>query len=152
MNMGARINLFVGWYLVLQIFLNNVLAEFGIGLLSMLGMPESLADRLGWLVGALFLVAILLVVRVYFKELPPGIGNPAGKGYKLGHALIIGSSFFATGVYVLPFFIHDIQNQVLSVFLARVVVGMLYPALGLFGFGLSFIYQSAMPAAIQSKQ
>jgi hypothetical protein len=29
---------------------------------------------------------------------------------------------------------------------------MLYPALGLFGFGLSFIYQSAMPAAIQSKQ
>jgi hypothetical protein len=45
--MGARINLFVGWYLVLQIFLNNVLAEFGIGLLSMLGMPESLADRFG---------------------------------------------------------------------------------------------------------
>ena len=66
--MGARINLFVGWYLVLQIFLNNVLAEFGTGLLGMLGMPEPLADRLGWLVGALFLVAILLVVRVYFKS------------------------------------------------------------------------------------
>ncbi len=150
--MAARINLFVGWYLVLQIFLNNVLAELGTGLLGILGMPAPLADQLGWLVGALFLIALLLVVRVYFKELPPGVGNPAGKGYKLGHALILGSCFFAIGVYVLPLFIHDIQNQVLSVFLAKVVVGMLYPALGMFGFGLSFIYQSAMPAAIQSQQ
>lgn len=150
--MVARINLFVAWYLVLQIFLNNVLVEFGTGLLGMLGMPELLAERLGWLVGALFLIATLLIVRVYFKELPPGAGKSGGRGYKLGHGLVLGSSIFAVGVYVLPFFIHDIQNQVLSIFLAKVVVGMLYPALGMFGFGLSFIYQSAMPAVIQSKQ
>lgn len=150
--MAARINLFVAWYLVLQIFLNNVLAELGTAVLNILGMHDLLADRLGWTIGALFLIAVLLVVRVIFGELPPGAGKPEGKGYKLGHGLVLGSSFFAIGVYVLPFFIHTIENQVLSVFLAKVVVGMLYPALGMFGFGLSFIYQSAMPAAVQSKQ
>ena len=150
--MAARINLFVAWYLVLQIFLNNVLAELGTAVLNILGMSELLADRLGWTVGALFLITLLVVVRVIFGELPPGAGKPGGKGYKLGHALVLGSSFFAIGVYVLPFFIHGIENQVLSVFLARIVVGMLYPALGMFGFGLSFIYQSAMPTAVQSKQ
>ena len=150
--MGARINLFVGWYLVLQIFLNNVLAEMGTGLLGWLGMPTTLADRFGWLVGALFLVALLFTVRVYFKELPPGVGKPDGRGYQFGHALIFASSVFAIGVYVLPFFIHDIKNDVLQLFLARVVVGLLYPALGLFGFGISFIYQSALPAVTNLKQ
>lgn len=149
--MAARINLFVAWYLVLQIFLNNVLVELGTAVLNVLGMPELLADRLGWTVGALLLITVLLVVRVVFGELPPGAGKAGGKGYRLGHALVLGSSFFAIGVYVLPFFIHTIENQVLSVFLAKVVVGMLYPALGLFGIGLSFIYQSAMPAAAQSE-
>jgi hypothetical protein len=149
--MGARINLFVGWYLVLQIFLNNVLAELGTGLLGMLGMPAPLPDQLGWLVGALFLVAILLMVRVYFGELPPGTGKPEGRGYKLGHALILGSSVFAIGVYVLPFFIHTIQNPVIETALAKLVIGMLYPALGMFSFGVSFIYQSALPAGTQSK-
>lgn len=142
----ARLNLFIGWFLVLQIFLNNVLAELGTGLLGWLGMPAPLPEKLGALVGALFLITLLLVVRVYFKELPPGVGKPQGNGYKLGHRLIFASSVFALGVYVLPFFIHTIQNQVLEVFLAKLVIGMLYPALGLFGFGLSFIYQSALPA------
>lgn len=150
--MGARINLFVGWYLVLQIFLNNVLAEFGSGLLSMLGMPETMAAKLGWLVGGLFLVAVLLAVRVYFRELPPGVGKAEGRGYKLGHGLILGSSVFALGVYVLPFFIHGIENPVIATALAKLVIGMLYPALGMFGFGVSFIYQSALPAEPQSKQ
>jgi hypothetical protein len=150
--MVARINLFVGWYLVLQIFLNNVLAEFGTALLGILGMPSELAERMGWLVGVLFLVALLLIVRVYFKELPPGVGKPQGKGYKLGHALIFASSIFALGVYLLPFFIHDIKNDVLQVFLARIVVGLLYPALGLFGIGVSFIYQSALPALTPPQQ
>lgn len=150
--MGARINLFVGWYLVLQIFLNNVLAELGTGVLGMSGMPAPLPDQLGWLVGGLFLITLLLMIRVYFGELPPGAGKPEGRGYKLGHALIFGSSVLAIGVYVLPFFIHDIQNQVLEVFLAKVVIGMLYPALGMFGFGVSFIYQSALPALTHPKQ
>lgn len=148
--MAARINLFVAWYLVLQIFLNNVLAELGTAVLNVLGMPELLAARLGWAVGALLLIAALLVVRVIFGELPPGAGKSGGKGYKLGHALVLGSSFFAIGVYVLPFFIHTIENPILSVFLAKVVVGMLYPALGMFGFGLSFLYQSAMPVAVNN--
>ena len=141
----ARLNLFIGWFLVLQIFLNNVLAELGTGLLGWLGMSELLAEKLGALVGALFLMAALLMVRVYFNELPPGIGKARGNGYRLGHGLILASSVFALGVYVLPFFIHTIQNQVLKVFLAKLVIGMLYPALGMFGFGLSFIYQSALP-------
>ncbi len=143
----ARLNLFIGWFLVLQIFLNNVLSEAGSGLLGWLGMPAPLPEKLGALVGALLLITALLLVRVYFKELPPGVGKPQGNGYTLGHRLIFASSVCALGVYVLPFFIHTMQNQVLEVFLAKVVIGMLYPALGLFGFGLSLIYQSALPTA-----
>ncbi len=149
--MVARINLFVGWYLVLQIFLNNVLAEFGTLILSVLGMPDPMPTKLGWLVGSLLLVALLLIVRVYFHELPPGVGKPEGKGYKLGHGLILGSSVFALGVYVLPFFIHHIEDAVIATALAKLVIGMLYPALGMFGFGVSFIYQSALPAEAQNK-
>lgn len=149
--MWSRINLFVAWFFVLQIFLNNVLAELGSGVLAVLGMPPPLDEKLGWLVGALIFIALLFAIRVFLGELPPGAGHPAGSGYKLGHGLLLLSSVLAIAVYLLPFFIHDIPSRDLQMMAAKIAVGLLYPALGLFGIGASFIYQSALPRASDTR-
>ncbi|MEO8343970.1 MAG: hypothetical protein ABI536_09110, partial [Gallionella sp.] len=74
-----------------------------------------------------------------------GTGTPGGKGYKLGHGLVLASSILAFGTYLLPFFISDIQNPGTVDALSTLIIGLMYPALGLFGIGMSFIYQSALP-------
>jgi len=149
--MKEKINLFVAWFLTLQIFLSPVVAQFGTWLLGVLGMPAPLHEKFGWLVGALTLISVMLIVRHALGELPPGTGKPDGKGYKLGHGLVLASSLLASGVYVLPFFIQDIQNPGNQVVLSSLAVGFMYPALGLFGIGLSFIYQSTLTAVADTR-
>ena len=143
--MKAKINLFVAWFMVLQIFFSSVLAQVGAGLLGALGMPEPLADQYGWLVGALILSSALFILRRVMGELPPGTGKPGGKGYKFGHGLVLASSVLALGTYILPFFISGIQNPGTLDAVSTLIIGLMYPALGLLGVGMSFIYQSALP-------
>jgi hypothetical protein len=143
--MKAKINLFAAWFMVLQIFFSSVLAQVGAGLLGALGMPAPLDDQYGWLVGALILSSALFILRRVMGELPPGTGKPGGKGYKFGHGLVLASSVLALGTYILPFFISGIQNPGTLDALSTLIIGLMYPALGLFGVGMSFIYQSALP-------
>ena len=143
--MKAKINLFVAWFMVLQIFFSSVLAQVGAGLLGALGMPAPLDDQYGWLVGALILSSALFILRRVMGELPPGTGKPGGKGYKFGHGLVLASSVLALGTYILPFFISGIQNPGTLDAVSTLIIGLMYPALGLFGVGMSFIYQSALP-------
>jgi hypothetical protein len=143
--MKAKINLFAAWFMVLQIFFSSVLAQVGAGLLGALGMPAPLDDQYGWLVGALILSSALFILRRVMGELPPGTGKPGGKGYKFGHGLVLASSVLALGTYILPFFISGIQNPGTLDAVSTLIIGLMYPALGLFGVGMSFIYQSALP-------
>ena len=143
--MKAKINLFVAWFMVLQIFFSSVLAQVGAGLLGALGMPAPLDDQYGWLVGALILSSALFILRRVMGELPPGTGKPGGKGYKFGHGLVLASSVLALGTYILPFFISGIQNPGTLDAVSTLIIGFMYPALGLLGVGMSFIYQSALP-------
>jgi hypothetical protein len=143
--MKGKINLFAAWFMVLQIFFSSVLAQVGAGLLGALGMPAPLADQYGWLVGALILLLVLIILRRVMGELPPGTGKPGGKGYKFGHGLVLASSVLALGTYILPFFISGIQNPGTLDAVSTLIIGLMYPALGLFGVGMSFIYQSALP-------
>ena len=149
--MKAKINLFVGWFMTLQVFFSTVLAQLGTVLLGVLGMPAPLDDQFGWLLGALILLSVLFILRNVIGELPPGTGRPGGKGYKLGHGLVLASSLLALGAYVLPFFISNIQNPGTLEALSTFIVGLMYPALGLFGIGMSFIYQSTLPPVAQTK-
>lgn len=141
--MSACVNLFVAWFLAMQIFMSQVLAEVGTGVLFVLGVP--LHEEFGWLVGALFLAAILFIVRLVLGELPLGTGKPGGKGYELGHGMLLVSSLLAFCVYVLPVFTAGISSQGMLMLLSSLKVGFMIAALGLFGFGLSFVYQSAQP-------
>lgn len=141
--MSACVNLFVAWFLIMQIFMSKVLAEVGTGVLFVLGVP--LHEELGWVVGALFLISILFIVRLILGELPLGVGKSDGKGYKLGHGMLLVSSVFAFCVYVLPVFVAGIGSHGALMVLSSVKIGLVFVALGLFGFGLSFVYQSAQP-------
>ena len=143
--MKAKVNLFAAWFMVLQIFFSSVLAQVGAGLLGALGMPAPLDDQYGWLVGALILSSALFILRRVMGELPPGTGKLGGKGYKFGHGLVLASSVLALGTYILPFFISGIQNPGTLDAVSTLIIGLMYPALGLFGVGMSFIYQSALP-------
>ena len=145
--MKAKINLFVGWYMTLQVFFSTILAQLGAVLLGLLGMSVPSARHYGGLVAALMLLAVLLILRNTVGELPPGTGKPGGKGYKLGHGLVLASSVLALGTYVLPFFISSIQNPGTVDALSTFSIGIMYPSLALFGIGLSFIYQSTLPPA-----
>lgn len=141
--MPACVNLFVAWFLIMQIFMSNVLAEVGTGVLFVLGI--ALHEELGWLVGAIFLAAILFLMRLVLGELPLGTGKPGGRGYKFGHGLLLGSSLVAFCVYVVPVFVPLIHNSDVLMALSYVKVGFMFLALVLFGFGLSFVYQSSLP-------
>lgn len=141
--MFACVNLFIAWFLAMQIFMSGVLAEVGTGVLFVLGI--ALHEELGWLVGAIFLAAILYIMRLVLGELPMGTGKPGGRGYKLGHGLLFVSSLVAFCVYVLPVIIPLVHNQGTLLLLSYVKVGFVFLALVLFGFGLSFVYKSSLP-------
>jgi phosphoglycerol transferase MdoB-like AlkP superfamily enzyme len=149
--MLVKSNLFVAWFLIAQIFFSDVLAGAGTIILSLLGMVTPLADTFGWLVGALILVAALLILRNVLGELPPGVGKPGVKGYKLGHALLLAGNWLAVGIYVVPLFIASLESHNLKVVLASFSIGFMYTSLGLFAFGVSLIYQSGLPSATTIK-
>lgn len=140
--MSACANLFVAWFLAMQIFMSSVLAEVGTGVLFVLGVP--MHEEFGWLVGALFLAAVLFIVRGILGELPLGAGNPGGRGYKFGHGLLLAGSVLAFCVYVLPAFTPAIHNQSFLTALPYLAVGFSIAALGFFGLGLSVVYQSSL--------
>ena len=144
--MWAIINVFVAWFLIGQIFFRNVLNIVGAWLLSTLGMPAPLDEQFSWLVGALLLLAVLLILRNALGELPPGVGKREGKGYRLGHRVLLASSVLALGVYVLSIFESQIHSEFLLVTTVMFVMDFTYIAMALFGVGISLIYQSAQPA------
>lgn len=145
--MKAKINLFMGWFMTLQVFFGTILAQLGTVLLGVLGMRAPLDREYGGVVATLILLSVLLILRNTVGELPPGTGKPGGKGYKLGHGLVLASSLLALGTYILPFFISGIRNPGTVDVVSTFSVGVMYPSLALFGIGLSFIYQSTLPPA-----
>ena len=144
--MWAKINLFVAWFLMLQIFFRNQLTFLGAWLLGILGMPAPLPAQFSWLAGSLILVALLLVLRNVIGELPPGAGKRDGKGYRVGHRFLSASSVLAFGVYILPVVVERLPNEYLQVTVSMFVIDFMYVSLAVFGVGISLIYQSAQPA------
>lgn len=144
--MLAKINLFLAWFLMVQIFFRNMLTIVGAWLLHTLGMPAPLHEQFGWLAGALVLVSVLLIIRNAMGELPPGVGKQEGKGYQLGHRVLFASSLLAFGVYILPMVVNSIHSEYLQEMVSMFVIDFMYLALAVFGVGVSLIYQSAQPA------
>ena len=149
--MLARINLFVAWFLLLQIFFRNMLSEAGAWSLSQMGMPAPLNEQLGWLVAMLILASVLLVIRHVMGELPPGVGKREGKGYKLGHRVLFASSVLAFGVFILPIAINLIHTEFMQVAVSMFVIDFMYMSMAAFGVGISLIYQSTLPAEATTK-
>ena len=143
--MWAKVNLFVAWFLITQIFLRNVLTILGAWLLFTLGMPAPLHEKFGWLAGSLILVTALFILRHLMGELPPGTGKREGKGYRMGHRVLFASSLLALGVYVLPIVETNIHSEFMMVTVVMFVMDFTYIAMALFGVGISLIYQSAQP-------
>lgn len=148
--MLAKINLFVAWFLMGQVFFRNTLTIVGTWLLHALGMPAPLHEQFGWLAGALMLLSVLFIIRNVFGELPPGVGKRDGKGYKIGHRVLFASSLLTSGVYLLPMLVDGIHNEGMQVLVSMFVIDFMYLALAVFGVGISLIYQSAHPAVTNS--
>jgi hypothetical protein len=149
--MLAKINLFVAWFLMVQIFFRNMLTIVGTWLLYTLGMPAPLHEQFGWLAGGLMLVSVLLVMRNFLGELPPGVGKRDGKGYRFGHRVLFANSLLAFGVYILPMLVNIIHTENLQVLVSMFVIDFMYMALAAFGVGVSLIYQSAQTSVINPK-
>lgn len=149
--MLARINLFVAWFLLVEIFFRNMLTTVGTWLLYKLGMPAPLHEQFGWLAGALMLMSVLLVIRNLLGELPPGVGKRDGKGYKLGHRVLFACSLLAFWVFILPVFVEHIHSEFLQVTVSMFVIDFMYMSLAAFGVGISLIYQSTLPSVAEPK-
>lgn len=149
--MLAKINLFVAWFLMVQIFFRNMLTSVGTWMLHTLGMPVPLDEQFGWLAGALMLVSALLVLRNAMGELPPGVGKREGKGYQIGHRVLFAGSLLAFGVYILPMVVNIIHSEDLQVLVSMFVIDFMYMSLAVFGVGVSLIYQSVQPAVTNPK-
>ena len=143
--MWAKTNLFVAWFLMVQIPFLNLFTLVGEWLLGVLGMPAPLHGQFGWLVGSLMLVSALLILRNAMGELPPGVGKREGRGYRVGHRMLFASSVLAFGVYILPVVVGSIHSEDLQVTASLFVTDFMYLALAVFGVGISLIYQSAQP-------
>ncbi len=142
----AKINLFVAWFLMVQIPFLHLFIVVAEWLLGILGMPAPLYGQFGWLLGSLMLVSVLLILRNAMGELPPGVGKREGRGYQVGHRMLFASSLLAFGVYILPVVVGSMHSEDLQVSVSLFVTDFMYLALAVFGVGISLIYQSAQPA------
>lgn len=149
--MKAKVNLFIAWFLMALIISGATLAQLGTRLLGALGTPDPLDDKLGWLVGALLLLLLIFVVRNALGELPPGTGKPGSRGYLFGHGLLLASSASALGMLVLPLLTSGIHHPGILAALSSFEVVLMYQALGLLGIGMTFIYQSGLTSAANTK-
>ena len=140
----ASFNIFAAWFFMPQTLAMGWVAATGNILLQLLGVPTHEGDVPGRIVGALLLLLIVYLVWHFLRGLPPH-GKPEGKGYALGHRLVLAGNVQAALLFVFHLFASSIEGYNTHLLLNTFTTSFGYLAMGCFAIGFSLIYQSSLP-------
>ena len=140
----ASFNIFAAWFFMPQTLAMGWVAATGNILMQMLGVPAHEGDVPGRIVGALLLLLIVYLVWHFLRGLPPQ-GRPEGKGYTLGHRLVLAGNVQAALLFVFHLFASSIEGHNTHLLLNTFTTSFGYLAMGCFAIGFSLIYQSSLP-------
>jgi hypothetical protein len=112
-----------------------------LGLFGTVTQEEEIPGRL---VGALILICMVFVARYLLSGTLPLVGNSHGKGYRLGHLLILIANTLAATLFAFQIGWHWVPNPAVTLVLATVTSAFGYWVMALWAIGFSFIYQSTL--------
>jgi len=142
--MGARINMFVAWFLIPQTFLMGWVAFCGRMLLEILGVDTFEGDIPGRLVGSLLVFGVVYLILHFHGSLPP-VGKPEGKGYKFGQRMVLAGSILGALFVIFQFTFPMISDRNVHLVLDGFTNAFGYWAMAVWVVGFSFLYQSSLP-------
>ena len=138
-----RSNVLMAWFFIPITLGMGWVAAVGRGLLNLLGISTPEGSIPGILVGAVLLMATVFLVRHYRGALPPE-GKPAGKGFQLGHRLVLAGNVLAA-LFVIFQITHPlITNHDLRLLLDGFTDAFGYWTLACWAIGFSLLYQSSV--------
>ena len=141
----AKVNLFVAWFLIPQTLAMGWVAFAGRMVLELFGVSTEEEGIPGRIVGALLLLGAVFLSQSIRGALAPA-GNPEGKGFRIGHRLLLIANILAALLFVFPFVWHFIEQRDVVMVLSKFTVAFGYWVMAIWTVGLSLIYQSALPA------
>ncbi len=139
--MLARINLFFAWFFLPQTLAMGWVAAIGRVVLELLGANTIEGDIPGRMVGALLLLTAIYLV-VHFRRSLPLEGNANGKGYRMGHRIVLFGNVLAAMLFVFQFFAPYIDGHNTHLILDRFTTAFGYWAMACWVVGFGLLYQS----------
>lgn len=140
----SELNLFAAWFLIPQTLAMGWFSTAGGFLLRLAGVDEPEDGPASRLVGAALLLAGVLAARLWLGFLPI-VGDPAGKGYRGGHQLLLGGNLLAGFVFLFPFFFNLLPGHTLMLLASVMAILFGCIAMALWAIGLSLVHQSTQP-------
>lgn len=141
-----ELNIFVAWFLIPQTLAMGWVAAVGRALLELFGTHTQEEGIPGRIVGALLLLGTVFVLRRLLGGILPIVGNPDGKGYRLGHRLILTANILAAALFVFQMTWHWLPSPDVVMVLAQFTSAFGYWVMPLWAVGFSFLYQSTQAA------
>lgn len=141
---SANINIFAAWFLIPHTLAMGWVAFAGRMVLEVFGMSTLEEGIPGRIVGALLVLAAVFLVQSFRGELAP-LGNPAGKGYMVGHRLVLAANILAGLLFIFPYTWQLIGHRDVVMVLSKFAIAFGYWVMALWAIGFSLIYQSSLP-------
>lgn len=144
-----KLNLFAAWVLLPHILAMGWVAFAGRMLLELAGADTHEQGIPGRLAGLLLVIGAVAVVQIMRGSLWP-VGNPQGKGFRLGHGLLLAANVLAALLLCFeitrPLF-TDHNTKVLA---SGFTDAFGYWVMSMWAISFSFIYQSALPQSLKT--
>ena len=147
-----RLNIFMAWFLIPQTLAMGWVASVGRMALELFAIPTDEEGIPGRIVGALLLLVAVLVIRLLRGGTLPIVGNPAGKGYRFGHRMIMIANVLAASLFIYQLTWHGLSNPNVVMVLAQFTSAFGYWVMALWAIGYSFLYQSTQAGSSSSPQ
>lgn len=150
MNLAA-LNLFVAWLLIPETVATRWVDGAGHLLLSLTGNDDLRHDAPARLLGAALLA--VLVGAVWFWRGLPFMGDPAGKGYRSGHRLVLAANVLAGSLFVYSFVFASFHSHALTLLMSVLALISGFASMALWAIGFSITFNSselARKAAVRS--
>ncbi|MDD2685558.1 MAG: hypothetical protein PHY62_05320 [Gallionella sp.] len=139
-----NLNLFAAWFFMLETLAMGWIAAVGRIVLELLGVSTFEGDIPGRIVGGLLFFLAIFLVQHFMQSLPPQ-GKPEGKGFVVGHRIVLAGNLMGASLFIFQLFAAGIESYNLHLVLDRFTTAFGYFAMGCFAVGFSLIYQSALP-------
>lgn len=144
-----KLNLFAAWVLLPHVLAMGWVAFAGRMMLELVGVDTHEQGVPGRLVGLLLVIGAVAVVRIMRGSLWP-VGNPQGKGFRLGHGLLLAANVLAALLLCFEITRPLFTDHNMRVLASGFTDAFGYWVMSMWAIGFSFIYQSSLPQSVKT--